>query len=93
MNKKMMGIVLLFGVGVIAYMALKPATPVYTVPVTGNQSRDNKVTDILSIVTASVSSAAAIAKIIQSLQGMSDSQVQATYDNVKAGYNPYANYA
>lgn len=84
---------ILLGLGIVAYAALKPRTPVYQAPVTGNQSRDNKVQDILSIVTASISSAAAIAKIIESLQGMSDSQVQQTYDNVKQGYNPYSNYA
>lgn len=88
-----MGVAVLLGVGLIAYMALKKTTPVYTVPYTGNATRDSKVQDILSIVTAGISSAAAIAKIIESLNGMSDSQVKATYDNVQAGYNPYSNYA
>lgn len=79
--KAMLPVLVIGGLGLMAYMLLrKPAAPVY-IP-TGNVTRDSKAQEIIQTATTAGLAAAAIAKLIQQLQAQSNTQLDQTYDNV-----------
>lgn len=78
--------------GVGAYLLLKPK-PAPPIVQTSNPARNQAASDILLYANAASMTAAAIAKLIQTINSSNDTQVQKIYDNVKSGADPYANVA
>ena len=78
MGKSIMPLVAVAGLGLVAYMLLKPKTSGATAPpliLTGNATRDNSAQNILAYAQAASLGASAIASLINSLNSMSDAAV------------------
>lgn len=78
--------VLFAAIAIGAVLLLTKRPPVqYTPPVTGNATRDSTVTTILAMVAGAGGTITAIQKLIEQIQGMSDTQVQQYKNQVTAG--------
>jgi hypothetical protein len=86
-----MPVVLIGGLGLLAYALLRkptqpaPALPPSGLATTGNQYRDATAQRILAYATAAGLAADAIAKLIQSLNHASDTEVNQIYDSIDSG--------
>lgn len=86
---KKLAVPVLLAVG--AYLVLKPKTPIPPIQQTSNPVRNQTANNILLYAQAASMTAAEIAKLINTINQASDTQVQQIYSNVTAGSNPYEN--
>lgn len=93
-GKKGKTLLLVAAAGIGAYLLLKKKTPpASTIMQTANPTRNQTAMDIYTYANAASMTAAAIAKLIQTINSSNDAQVQKIYDNVRSGADPYANVA